>query len=427
MNDSPAGWIDGKIGDLFEFTYGKSLPEKIRIGKDIPVYGSNGVVGYHNKPLTAGETIIIGRKGSVGEVNFSPTPCFPIDTTYYIGQFHGLPAKFWFYLMKFSNLGNLNKATAIPGLNRNDAYDVDIAIPPLNEQKRIADKLDTLLARVDSCERHLERVLQILKRFRQSVLAAATSGRLTEEWREEREVSGEWEATTVGEIAEVFLGRQRSPENHYGEHMRKYVRAANVTWNGWDFSDVKEMNFNPRDFEKYSLRVGDILLNEGSGSADEVGKPAVWNGEIEDCCFQNTLICVRPHTASSKYLYYLFLYTAMAKIFVKDTRGVNIFHIGKERLAKFEISLPSLEEQAEIVRRVETLFAFAARLETRYATGRGLVEQLTPSLLAKAFRGELVEQDPKDESAEGLVERIRETRDAQKASSGGKSKKSKRS
>ena len=79
-----AGWTQTNLGNILEFTYGKSLSKKMRSGKGFPVYGSNGIVGFNSTPLSNGETIIIGRKGSVGEVNFSPGPCFPIDTTYYI-------------------------------------------------------------------------------------------------------------------------------------------------------------------------------------------------------------------------------------------------------------------------------------------------------------------------------------------------------
>lgn len=305
----------------------------------------------------------------------------------------------------------LSSGTTRKRISRKNLGEIEFPVPPLNEQNRIADKLDALLARVDTCRGRLDRVPLILKQFRQAVLAAATSGRLTEEWRQanEQEIS-EWSETTIGEIAEVFLGRQRSPENHFGPHMRRYVRAANVTWNGWDFSDFKEMNFDPRDFERYRLQVGDILLNEGSGSADEVGKPAIWSGEIEDCCFQNTLLCVRPYETSSKYLYFALLHAARSRAFVKDTRGVNIFHIGKEKLAAFGITLPPLAEQHEIVQRVEALFVYADRLEDHYRAARALVERLTPSLLAKAFRGELVPQDPDDEPASVLLERIRAER-----------------
>jgi type I restriction enzyme S subunit len=443
VSEHPPSWIEVTLGSLLRFNYGKSLPDRARSGVGFPVYGSNGVVGYHDNALTDEETLIIGRKGSVGEVHLSPGSCFPIDTTYYVDQFHGMPTRYWFYQLKNLRLSELNKATAIPGLNREDAYRTKVYLSPLNEQKRIAKKLDALLTRVDACRDRLERVLLILKRFRQAVLATAVLGELTEDWRKEnpnvesasdllirlqerfrgnfihriwssqeeriseQTLPESWLYVPVEAVGEVFLGRQRSPKNHSGSNMRPYVRAANITWNGWNLSDVKEMNFDARDFERYKLQVGDVLVNEGSGSADEVGKPAIWRGEIENCCFQNTLICVRPFEKMSEYLYLVFLHAALSKALVAETRGISIRHIGKERFAAFLIPLPPIREQQEIVRRVSVLFTFADRLETRYRRACAMVGQLTPALLDKAFRGELVPQDPDDEPASVLLERIR--------------------
>src|SRR5688572_16769003 len=116
-----------------------------------------------------------------------------------------------------------------------------------------------------------------------------------------------WEWTAVSSVGSVALGRQRSPSNHNGPHMRPYLRAANITWDGWDLSDVKEMNFDDADFSRFRLHPGDVLVNEGSGSAKEVGKPAIWQGQIENCCFQNTLVRVQPRACTSEYLYSYFL------------------------------------------------------------------------------------------------------------------------
>ncbi|UGY11805.1 hypothetical protein HAP48_0001435 (plasmid) [Bradyrhizobium septentrionale] len=143
-----------------------------------------------------------------------------------------------------------------------------------------------------------------------------------------------WEWAPVSDIAGVGLGRQRSPENHTGKNMRPYVRAANITWNGWDLADVKEMNFDDADFERFRLCAGDVLVNEGSGSANEVGKPAIWQGQIENCCFQNTLIRVKPEGCTSEYIHSYFLLSALKENFVSKTQGVNIYHIGKEGLAR---------------------------------------------------------------------------------------------
>ncbi|NJP12349.1 MAG: hypothetical protein HC866_25155 [Leptolyngbyaceae cyanobacterium RU_5_1] len=158
MNEYPPSWIEVALGNLLSFNYGKSLPDRARSGTGFPVYGSNGIVGYHDIALTDGETLIIGRKGSVGEVHFSPGSCFPIDTTYYVDQFHDMPTRYWFYQLKNLRLSELNKATAIPGLNREDAYRAKVYLAPLNEQKRIADKLDALLVRVDACRDRLKKL-----------------------------------------------------------------------------------------------------------------------------------------------------------------------------------------------------------------------------------------------------------------------------
>jgi type I restriction enzyme S subunit len=164
------------------------------------------------------------------------------------------------------------------------------------------------------------------------------------------------------------------------------VRAANITWEGWDLSDVKKMNFDKRDFEKFRLQPGDVLINEGSGSADEVGKPAIWNGEIRNCCFQNTLIAVRPLAATSEYLYFVLLNAALSKAFVDETRGVNIHHIGRAGLAQYVIPLPPREEQQEIVRRIKAAFGQVDRILCEVSRAAELLDRLDQATLAKAFR-----------------------------------------
>ena len=137
----------------------------------------------------------------------------------------------------------------------------------------------------------------------------------------------------LDEIAEVRLGRQRSPKNHKGTHMRPYVRAANVGWFDWKLDDVKQMNFTDSEMDSYRLRPGDLLLGEASGSAKEVGKPALWNAEIADCAFQNTLIRVRPsYAVDPRYLLHYFGFQASSGAFARNSRGVGIFHLGRKAL-----------------------------------------------------------------------------------------------
>ena len=121
------------------------------------------------------------------------------------------------------------------------------------------------------------------------------------------ELPNGWVDARLADVADVRLGRQRSPKNHVGARMRPYVRAANIRWSGLDLTDVKEMNFSESESEIYELRRGDVLVAEASGSVSEVGKPAIWRDEIPGCCFQNTIIRVRSRGPLPEYLRYWIL------------------------------------------------------------------------------------------------------------------------
>jgi type I restriction enzyme, S subunit len=161
----------------------------------------------------------------------------------------------------------------------------------------------------------------------------------------------------LDEVADVRLGRQRSPKNHSGTRMRPYLRAANVTWRGLDLMDVKEMNFSERESAIYELRVGDVLVAEASGSASEVGKPALWRGEVGGCCFQNTLVRVRSRGPLPEYLRYFLLAEARSGRFGDAAPGIGIHHIGAARLSAWRLPVPPLNEQGRIVAAIEEQFS----------------------------------------------------------------------
>lgn len=146
-------WKKCKLGDELELLYGKGLKESERCEGNYPVYGSNGIVGYHNEYLVKAPGIIIGRKGSVGEVKFSSQDFFPIDTTYYVSLKNNSDIKFFYYFLLTLQLNEMNSHSAVPGLNRNDAYSIDISLPPLPEQKAIAGVLSSLDDKIDLLHR----------------------------------------------------------------------------------------------------------------------------------------------------------------------------------------------------------------------------------------------------------------------------------
>nr|BAL57129.1 type I restriction enzyme, S subunit [uncultured prokaryote] len=157
-------WREVTIGDFAPFAYGKGLPEHQRdpFG-DIPVFGSNGMVGVHSEALTSGPTVIIGRKGTVGAVHYSPKSCWPIDTTFYVTDPDPNVLRFKYYLLKSLGLEHMNADSAVPGLNREAAHARKVRIPPLREQRAIAHILGTLDDKIE-LNRRMSETLEAMAR-----------------------------------------------------------------------------------------------------------------------------------------------------------------------------------------------------------------------------------------------------------------------
>jgi type I restriction enzyme S subunit len=167
--------------------------------------------------------------------------------------------------------------------------------------------------------------------------------------------------------------------------MRPYIRAANVTWAGLDLSDVKTMNFTDDEMAIYRMEPGDIVLSEASGSASEVGKPALWSGGIADCAFQNTLIRVRSRVHEPKFLLHYFRYQALVGRFAEHSRGVGIHHLGRSRLATWLTPIPPLDEQRRIVDLLEDHLSRLDAADAYVATNLQRAESWRSALVSRAL------------------------------------------
>lgn len=304
-------------------------------------------------------------------------------------------------------------------------------IAPLPEQKRIADKLDSTLARVDACRNRLDRLPALLKRFRQSILAAATSGRLTEDWRATRsldemqrdqratapsidtdvsisELPADWRQTDVQSVAQVGTGSTplRSNPAFYADVGTPWITSAATSQ---EIVTSAEQFVTTEGVTAHRLKIypiGTLLVGmygEGKtrGQVTELGIPATINQACAAVVVDEA-IALKAYVKLALQANYL----EMREL----AEGGNQPNLNLSKIKEFPLALPTIPEQHEIVRRVETLFAFADRLEARLATARKQAEQLTPALLAKAFRGELVPQDPDDEPASELLKRLAASR-----------------
>jgi len=278
-----------------------------------------------------------------------------------------------------------------------------ILLPPLAEQKRIADKLETLLSRVDACRARLDRVPALLKRFRLSVLAAATSGKLTQ--NDSEDFSTRWKKVPFEELLaakdKLSYGVLKPGDSDLsGVAMYRVVdvgewgKRAETTPN---FISKKLSN----EFKRTIIEEGDILLSVMA----TIGRSMVATKEMVGANVNRALAVVKPDQKkiNSHFLNYYLMSPDLVTEFEERSMGSAQLRINLGDLRKFIINLPPIPEQKEIVRRVENLFAMADRIEARLTTAQKTVERLTPATLAKAFRGELVPQDPNDESAAELL------------------------
>lgn len=314
-----------------------------------------------------------------------------------------------------------SQTTNIANISAGKLSELTVPLAPWNEQKRIAEKLDGVLARVDAVNTRLVSVAPTLKRFRQSVLAAATSGRLTEDWRSNRQVITAWRSCTIGDITQSSYYGPRFGATEYTTDGRGVptIRTTDMTRKGLiAISDATPRVIVPEEkIKTYQVLPGDLLVTR-TGS---IGVMAVFEG---DYIAVPSAYLIRFRFTSAvlpRFSYLLLAAPGGQEAMGLSTTAITQPNINAEAIKRIEVSLPTLEEQAEIIRRVEILFAFSERLETRLQTARTAIERMTPALLAKAFRGELVPQDPNDEPASELLRRLQQEAPSPRTKRGRKS------
>jgi type I restriction enzyme S subunit len=302
---------------------------------------------------------------------------------------------------------NENYGVTRQALTKQQILDFDIPVAPRPEQKRIADKLDALIARVGACRERLDRVPGILKRFRQSVLAAATSGELTREWREERgRLLVHYKLRPIGKLVREPLRNGKSVRDGDGPMV---LRLSSLRNGSIDWREAKPGDWGDIDVERFLVEEGDFLVARGNGSRDLVGRGGLVLGSPPRVAFPDTMIRVRPDPACVAPQFLKLVWDAEStrnqiEFAARTTAG--IWKVAQPDLEAVTVPTPALDEQAEIVRRTSELFNFADRLDAHCNAARSTVERIAPSALAKAFRGELVPQDPNDEPASQLLARL---------------------
>lgn len=320
---------------------------------------------------------------------------------------------------------NAQHAVNQSSLNQKKLGSFELPLPPLAEQQVIADKLDTLLAQVENIKARLEHIPEILKQFRQSVLVAAVSGKLTEEWRNTQVDNLTWKETTLGRV--ILEGPQNGlykPSSCYGSGVR--IVRIDGFYDGelLDWDTLKQVEVDDSEFQKWSLQPNDILVNRVN-SIEYLGKSALVRNVPEPTVFESNIMrfSLNLDIANPEFIS-LFLCSSIGLEQLRKNAklAVNQASINQGDVKSCLLNLPIINEQIEIVRRVKELFAYLNLLEQQVQSASDQVNYLTQSILAKAFRGELTaewreansELISGENSAEALLGRIKVERELAK-------------
>ncbi|MFB0843378.1 restriction endonuclease subunit S [Paenibacillus oleatilyticus] len=480
LNRKTIGWSSVKLGQFVISEKGKKPKKLVKENNDnysIPYVNIQAFEKNIIEEYTDGEGCVIcdeddflmvwdgSRSGFVGRAIYGA-----VGSTLVKINFPGISNLYAYYFLKskFIEINTRAKGTGTPHVDPNLLWNYNFPIAPLNEQKRIVDKIEELFSELDYGIETLKNIQQQLKVYRQTVLKWAYEGKLTEKWRKGQndletgnqlleQIGNDFEKTKntkvknqnmteeeLNELPELpitwssaklnflanIIGGVTKGRDFKNKHtiMIPYLRVANVQDGYLDLKEIKEIEIVETEKSKYLLKENDILYTEG-GDKDKLGRGTIWKGQVKDCIHQNHVFRARLNSEliSPKYIAY-YSQTKLAKnYFYKNAKQtVNLASINMTVLSNLVIPIPSQLEQIKIVEEIESRFSICEKLEEAINLSLKQADQLRQSIFQKAFEGKLVPQDPNDEPVELLLERIRKMREEHYSSTGTKPKRSKK-
>ena len=405
----PEGWKWDLAKNLAEIYTGNSINEKVKqekyLGqteglnfiatKDIDFDGTikyeNGVkindhekfkIAPKNTPLLCIEGGSAGRKLGFSEEEV----CFGNKLCAFVCRDIN-PKLLYFYLQSnfFYHCFMKERHGLIGGVSVNTLKQIPIPLPPtLAEQQRIVNRIESMFAKLDEAKEKAQNVVDGFETRKAAILHKAFTGELTAKWRKENGVSDDsWEEKTIGELFTHTTGKALKKDNQIGT-LRKYITTSNLYWGRFDFSEVREMYFTDGELEKCTAKKGDLLVCNGG----DVGRSAIWDFDY-DICLQNHVSKLRKkdNNIETRLFFYYFM---LSKIKGNVTaKGIGISSLSQKDLLAMKINLPTLPEQQEIVRILDSVLEKERIAKQAAESALEQIDLLKKSILARAFRGEL--------------------------------------
>ena len=389
-------WLKTTVGEFCPLTYGKNLPEKRRKQGTYQVYGSNGPVGFHNKPLVKGEGIVIGRKGTVGAIHYVALPFWSIDTTFYVTNSEDRDLRFTYYLLESLGLEHMNTDSAVPGLNRDAAHARKILVPGLYEQRAIAHILGSLDDKIE-LNRQMAQTLESIARaiFKSwfvdfDPVKAKMEGKQPEGMTEEiaalfpdRLVDSElgmipegWSPIPLSKMANFLNGLALQKYPPIGKDDLPVLKIAQLRSGKLDYDKLASNEIS----DKYLVSEGDLIFSwSGSLIVD------VWAGP--KCALNQHLFKVTPEKWATKGLLWVAIHEHIDNFrAIAAAKAVTMGHIKRSHLNEAMVILPSIEKVQNISGVLDILIQRSTTLKAESNTLINLRDTLLPQLISSKIR-----------------------------------------
>lgn len=371
-------WNRLRLGLVAEFQRGFDLPAGQRLDGDVPIVSSGGITGYHSEAKAAAPGVVTGRYGSIGDVFYLEQNYWPLNTSLWVKNFHGNDEKFVYFLLCNFDFKKFSDKTGVPGVNRNDLHAVKVNVPPLPEQKKIAQILSTWDQAITTTEQLLANSQQQKKALMQQLLSGKR--RLLD--KDGVRFSGGWEPVCLSDLGSAFTGLSGKTKEDFGVG-KPYISYVNVFRNSQinteSFEFVKVMPGEKQNKAKY----GDIFFTTSSEVPEEVGMSSVLLTHVDELylnsfCFGfrlNNFKELRP-----EYAKYLLRSEHVRREIVMLGQGATRYNLSKRQLVKLSLALPKIAEQQKIASVLSTadqeITALQQKLAALKQEKKALMQQL---------------------------------------------------
>ncbi|HBY57388.1 MAG TPA: hypothetical protein DEG96_05950 [Candidatus Atribacteria bacterium] len=369
-------WKTTELGDICKFNYGKGLPKRKRIHGIYPVYGSGGIVDYNKEYYIKGPGIIVGRKGTIGSVYFEKKNFFPIDTVFYITENKEVyDIRFLYYLLLDLGLYRLNSDAAVPGLNRNVAYQQKISLPSLN----IQNKISSILSAYDDLIENNTRRIKILEEMAQLIYR---------EWfvhfrfpghekvkmvdSELGKIPEGWEVRKLEDFVDFIKGFEPGTKNYLDKKMPNTIPFLRVG----DLNDRRSQIWIYKNIAKDRiLNKKDIALTlDGTPGIVKIGNHGAYSSGIQK-------VVIKDKKITWAYLYFLLKSEQIQETIKAYSSGTTIIHAGFSR-KYMKFLIPRKEIVYDFEKCVSTLLQLKLILEEKNDFLRINRDYLLPKLIS---------------------------------------------